>query len=164
MKNSESPNVGLFEEVKALFLNEKMTRYAIYQHLRGRAARATVDAYCRRVIREAEMAGQPLAPRRDPLGTAAFTGRVLGKEHHWVGTRLLQHRFLSEGSMSQREYAQKHGIGNQLSLARMEHGQYDFTLSELSHIAEVLGLTLEELFAPANTTKRTKEKDNPLGN
>jgi hypothetical protein len=54
---------------------------------------------------------------------------------------------LAEENLPARAYAEKHGVGNQVTIQRMEHGKYDFSLSELVRISEIVGLPLEALFA-----------------
>ena len=144
MEASGHQKSELYTQIEDMFLNQRMTRSAIHRALRGRASKSTVTEYCTRAIKKAD---RPFEARNNPVGAAALGHDVLSPTHHAIGVRLLQHRFIAEGGISPGAYAAKHGVGNQVSLTRMEHGKYDFTLSEILQISDVLGVSVRELLS-----------------
>ncbi|MGA3304259.1 MAG: helix-turn-helix transcriptional regulator [Methylovirgula sp.] len=130
----------VFQEVKRLFLEEKLPAREITARLQGRGSYSTVRTYIRMIIEKCQAEGLPL-----PTVKAQKPHKILSELHHIVGLRILHHRMVEMGGMTPREYASEFGIGNQLTIQVMEHGKYEFTLSELTRIADAIGQSLVEL-------------------
>jgi hypothetical protein len=148
MTSNINVNSDLFREIENLYLNEGLSRAAIVARYRGRTKSTTVHRYVAVVLSRAAENKTPLQPRRESGGGAAFHNQVLSDVHHNVGLHILQHRLGGGENKTPRDYAKEFGIGNQLTICRMEHGKYEFTLSELIHIASTIGLSVSELISP----------------
>ena len=132
-------NSELFREIEKLYLEEDLTSSQITARLGGRASIYTVHRYITEIIRRRTEQGlsTPTQRRKPSGGAAASTAKVLSQTHHNVGLHILRHRMGGEDNLQPKDYAIKHGLGNQQSIPKMEHGKYDFTLSELLRIAEI---------------------------
>jgi hypothetical protein len=142
-------NSANFREIERLYLEEKLSSSSISARLGGRVSIRTINRYITEIIHRCADKGFLVPDRRNPAGgTPNSAAKVLSSQHHSVGLRILQHRLGGNDNLSPKEYSLKYELGNQNSIPRMECGKYDFTMSELIHISEVIGLSIPELLMP----------------
>jgi hypothetical protein len=151
MGDTKELQSSTYKQVKDLFLNKGMTARAIYEEMGGKLTYTSVRTYIARVISEAKANGVHIAPREK--SPAHLARKPISELHHMIGIKLMQHRLLAMSGMEPQEYANEFGVGNRMSLALMEHGKYDFRLSELVAISNNLELSLQDLLnVPVHVT------------
>lgn len=133
----------LFQEIKRLFLEERLSVREITDRLGGRTSIFTVRTYRDMIVKWCVANDVPF-----PQPKTRTPPKILSQIHHTVGLKILHHRMVEMGGMSANEYSRQFGIGNQMSIQQMEHGKYEFNLSELMHISDVLEMNLLDLLTP----------------
>ncbi|BAQ50345.1 helix-turn-helix domain-containing protein [Methylobacterium aquaticum] len=115
----------------------------------------TVRSYAGRLLREltpAEITKRDLARSQLPVGPTGVyhkkfaQRRVLGPVHVRIGRQLLEAR--QEAELNLGDFARRWGFSNRVALSAMEQGYHDFTLSEVYQIADIVGISTEELLRP----------------
>jgi len=138
---------SVYQQVKDQFLRGGLSAREITDRFNGRVTYSSVRTYVAKIIRQAKDEGIHIAPRK--TGASAIPKTSMTPVHFTVGIKLLQHRLITMGGIAPAEYVEEFKIGNQLSLSRMEHGVYDFKLSELVQIANNLEVDLHDLLTAA---------------
>jgi hypothetical protein len=137
-----------FDEIKRLLIEESLSQSEIvkrYSH--------TLSAWqVKRLIQEAYEDVKKTRPefqmRRAPSGFKPLGAtKTLSQMHLAIGVRLNNHRRV-EMDMQPMEYCSKFNFSNHIRLRKMETGQYDFSLSEMQRISEIVGIPMEELVTP----------------
>lgn len=152
-----STNTPIYQEIRRMFLDEGKTRREIFEALDNRLSLPTVRSYVTLVIREAREKGLDI-PKScyGNRGSRSFAEQdPISQVHIRVGARLAF--FRSQVNLGPQKFADHYHWGNKISLRRMELGQYDFTLTELSRIAKILGTDLSNLLE-ARTVNITPPK------
>lgn len=135
-------------QVRALFLEERLTRPEIYERLSHRLSQASVTEYIKEAIQYANETGIEIPRSGKRIGgyTPRTARKALSPVHRAVGVHLLRHRVTL--GMERGEFADKHDFANRVWVGEMEDGLFDFSLSQLLKIAEITNMTLEELTKP----------------
>lgn len=146
MGSLKNTNSDTFRKIEKMFVEEKLPATVITSRMDGRVTHLTVRRYIAIILNRAKERGEPIDVRQlDLEAMKAENNKRMGELHDRVGSRILQHRMGDDVRYSPKDYADKFGIGNQISITKMEHGKYDFTLSELERIAVAIGCSVPEL-------------------
>ncbi len=114
----------------------------------------TARIYVYEVARELREAGHQLNVPRAKRGEIRHEDiRPISDDHRRVGYRLNFHRDITEGKTPE-QFCRSHPYFSPRILRQMELGSFDFTLTDLKHIGEVLGKSLSELTAPIDAGVR----------
>lgn len=134
--------------VRTLFLVERKTRAQITEQLHHRLSAASVHEYIREAVRHAEQTGIEIPPTSARTGgvKARTSRKAISAHHRAAGVRLLRHR--TSLNLERADYADRYDFANRIWIGEMEDGLHDFTLSQLMYLAEMIGISLEELIQP----------------
>lgn len=132
---------GTLNEVFAAFPNYTQSTLRTYV---ARSIAALTDAE-----RKERDAARSARPRQRALNHTKYQDRqTMGPLHVRIGLKLLEVRMNLK--MKSDEFCQEHDFANRAKLSLMEQGYHDFTVSEVAKIAELLGVTVEQLIISAD--------------
>lgn len=133
------------DEIKRLLFEEGMSVSEIVKRYAHTHSAYAVKGFCKEAIRELKAEHPGFEMRQGQSGFAALgSTKTLSQMHLAIGVRINNHR-RAKMDMQPMEYCSRFQFSNHIRLRKMETGQYDFSLSEMQRIAEIIGVPMEEL-------------------
>ena len=139
------------DAVYRLFVKEKKTQGEIQELLSKRLSNWTIQKYIMEAIKKAEFNGDKLnfvgvssPPRRAKKFSTRSVKSII---HRSIGIRLNSFRTLTK-SYSCSEFCSEFNIANHYRIREMELGFYDFSLSELQQLSEIMSISIGQLLEP----------------
>jgi hypothetical protein len=136
------------DEIKRLLFEENLSKAEIVRRYRHTLSAWQVKDLIRTALEQLKETHPQFEMRQGQSGFAALgDSKTLSQMHLAIGVRLNNHR-RAQMDMRPMEYCSKFQFSNHIRLRKMETGQYDFSLSEMQRIAEIIGVPMEELVKP----------------
>lgn len=136
--------------IKDLLFKEKLSISEIKERFKGRASPTYIRDICHEVLHsvraETGLEYRPSKRRSGGFKPLKSTD-ALSQTHLSIGARLNNFRVI-KNNLHTAEFCHRYQFANVIRLRQMEMGQYDFTLSELQRVSEILNLPMEELVKP----------------
>jgi hypothetical protein len=136
------------EAVYRMFVLEGKRREDIEAEFGDRLTKKSIEVYIAHAISKAKKNNIDLSHRK---GERKKTGMRPGSErkqisrlHFHIGNKITRFRYVND-DMNINEFCQTYKFANPIRLVLMELGQYDFCLSDLQRLSEILDLTITQL-------------------
>lgn len=141
----------LYETIYRLHVVEGLSPADVRLNLSARASGCMVRQYVNRAREVASRAGVAVPPlvRKSKGGYGSLQSSVsLSPMHRAIGVRLNLFRTVTLGDVPVRKFSETYQFANPIRIRQMEAGLYDFRVSEVIRIAEIIGMSVEDLTKP----------------
>lgn len=132
-----------YETIKQLMLEEQLPLSEVKKRLKGRISESWIREIYSYIKADLKDLYNPKPSRKGGFKPFSESERI-SPVHLAVGVKLANFRIIQK-QMEVLPFCKAYGFSNHTRLRQMEIGAYDFSLSELLWIAEIIGCPLEEL-------------------
>ena len=138
-----------YEDIYSLHIHDGLTTAQIIAKYNGRLSLHTVRSYITQVIKDAKTRGDQIPMRKSHGGGfKSFTEqKPLSPMHSTIGIKLSRFRE-TQLKVTCKEFCETYSFASWIKLRQIELGVYELSLREIQRVAEILGITVQELLTP----------------